>query len=110
MSFDGHLDQADEFVLHGWAHSSQIPELTIHVDIVINGRLAARARAGDFRADLEVTGKGDGRKAFSFNPCEHWTKDENLVEIFISGTDHLLWNGRQVIKASTLVEHGKNRD
>src|SRR5271169_1244611 len=49
MSFDGHLDEAGESVLHGWAHSSAIPELTIHVDIVINGRLVGRARAGNFR-------------------------------------------------------------
>jgi SAM-dependent methyltransferase len=104
MSFEGHLDEASEFVLHGWAHSWTLPKLVIHVDIVVNGRLAGRARAGNFRADLEVARKGDGRKAFWFNPFEHWTKYENLVEVFISGTDHVLWNGRQVIKAGTLLD------
>ncbi|MGH6838133.1 MAG: class I SAM-dependent methyltransferase [Methylocella sp.] len=110
MSFEGHLDEAGEFVLHGWAHSCTIPELVIHVDIVINGRLAGRTRAGNFRADLQVAGKGDGRKAFWFNPFDHWTQHENLVEIFISGTDHVIWDGRQLVKASTLAEHTARMD
>ena len=105
MSFEGHLDEAGEFVLHGWAHSRALPELVIHVDIVINGRLVGRARAGNFRADLAVAGIGDGRKAFWFNPYEHWTKYENLVEIYVSGTDHLLWNGRQLVISNTHAEH-----
>jgi hypothetical protein len=59
MSFDGHLDEASEFVLHGWAHSHAFPELVIDVDIAINGRLVGRAHA-----DLEVAGIRDGRKTF----------------------------------------------
>jgi SAM-dependent methyltransferase len=105
MSFDGHLDEVGEFVLHGWAHYSEVPELALTVDIVINGRLAGRARARDFRADLQLAGIGDGRKAFWFNPFEYLTKSENVVETFISGTDHPLWNGRQVIKTGRFAEH-----
>lgn len=105
MSFDGQLDKAEEFGLHGWVHCSDVPELALTVDIVINGRLAGRARAGNFRADLQLAGIGDGRKAFWFNPFEYLTKSENVVETFISGTDHLLRNGRQVIKASRLADH-----
>jgi SAM-dependent methyltransferase len=54
------------------------------------------------REDLQSAGIGDGRKAFWFNPYEYLTGDENVVEVFIAGTDQLLVSGRRSIKSQAL--------
>jgi SAM-dependent methyltransferase len=102
MSFVGHVDAAGEFCLHGWAHSNTLPQLTIHVDIVINGRLVQIVPATSFREDLQLAGIGKGRKAFWFNPYEYLTGDEDVVEVFVTGTDHLLVSGRRSIRGGAL--------
>jgi len=97
MAFRGRLDTANDFMLHGWAHSDDLPDLPVHIDIVINQKLACKLLADCYRPDLEAAGLGNGRKAFWFNPSEYFTEVENLVEVYFSDTDQLLDNGRKII-------------
>lgn len=110
MAFLGHLDAADEFLLHGWAHSEALPKLSLYVDIVINRRLVCRLLADSYRHDIEAAGFGDGRKAFSFNPFEYLSAAENLVEVYVSGTDQLLYGGRRVLPDLSSKEQVSSAD
>ena len=98
MAFLGRLDTANDFMLHGWAHNEALPNLSLHVDIVINRHLMCKLLADCYREDLEAAAFGNGRKAFWFNPHQYLVGPENLVEVYISGTDQLLDNGRQTIQ------------
>lgn len=104
MAFIGHLDSAGESGLNGWAHTDSLPNLSVHVDIVINRRRVSKLLADSYRSDVEAAGFGNGRKGFWFNPFEYLAFPENLVEVYISGTDHLLYNGRQIIRNFSVKE------
>jgi 2-polyprenyl-3-methyl-5-hydroxy-6-metoxy-1,4-benzoquinol methylase len=98
MAFLGHLDSATKFSMNGWVHNDTLPNLSLHVDILINRRRVCTLLANSYRGDVEAAGYGNGRKAFWFNPFERLTLPENLVEVFVTGTDQLLHNGRQTIR------------
>ncbi len=100
MAFSGYLDSADEFSMNGWAHTDTLPNRSVFVDILINRRRVCTLLANSYRSDVEAAGYGNGRKGFWLNPSEHLTVSENLVEVFITGTDQLLCGGRQTIRKS----------
>lgn len=110
MALHGHVDEASEFVIHGWAYDDAALGESVEIDVVIGGALVGTVRADQFRHDLRDAGYGDGRKAFWFNPFEHWTQSDNAVQLLFAGTDRLLVNGSQNVPARPLVNKSALRE
>jgi SAM-dependent methyltransferase len=104
VALHGHLDEAGEFAIHGWAHDDLSPDQPLTIEILIGGTLAGAVQADLFRYDLRDAGFGDGCKAFWFNPFEHWTGIENTVQIRVAGSDRALPNGSQTVRVRTLQQ------
>jgi len=107
MPFHGHVDEANQFALHGWLYCVSHPALVPSVDIVVNRRLITRVLAGIFRHDLAAENFADGCRAFWFNPFESLKLGPNVVEIFISGSDQLVPNGRHVVASELSADRSQ---
>jgi SAM-dependent methyltransferase len=104
VALHGHVDEASEFGIHGWAHDDSSPGEPVAIEVLIGGRLAGTVRAELFRHDLREAGFGDGCKAFWFNPFEHWSRSENSVQVRFAGSDRVLINGSQTVRARPLAQ------
>ena len=100
------LEHAEEFLLQGWAFEPETPDVTIAVDIHINGRFIARVPAGTLRGDLKAAGYGTGYHAFFFNPQDYLTAPRNLIEVRESASSALLAAGSKIVETELAV----NRD
>lgn len=100
------LEHAEEFLLQGWAFEPKTPDVTVSVDIHINGRFIARVPAGTFRSDLKAAGFGTGYHAFFFNPQDYLAAPRNLIEVRESASSALLAAGSKVVATELAV----NRD
>jgi phospholipid N-methyltransferase len=109
MAFLGFLDVAEESSIEGWAHSDTLPNLPLHVDVLINRRRVVKLLADSYRWDVEAAGFGDGRKGFGFNPSAYLTLPENIVEVYISGTDQLLNGGLRTIRNAQAMAESRWR-
>lgn len=78
MSFQGAVEEANQFAIRGSLTSDTFPSLATYVDIVINRRVSATLPA---------------KSGFSFNPSASLKPGTNLVEVFVSGSDQMLSNG-----------------
>lgn len=65
-SVDGYLDSCDGGVLTGWIANKTLPGESQEIEILVDGRLFARARADIFRGDLVQAGIGKGKHGFRF--------------------------------------------
>ena len=94
------LEEADEFVLRGWALYKANPAITISLDIFINNQFIARVPAGTFRSDLQAEGFGDGRHAFYFNPFDYLSRPENFIDVRESSSSQQIYGGHRIVKTS----------
>ena len=62
----GHLDQTSHHKVAGWALDDANPARPVRLVITVNGAIAGRILANQYRADLKAAGLGDGRCAFEF--------------------------------------------
>jgi hypothetical protein len=61
----GSFDQLTPRMILGWARDPDAPERPVDLVILDNGVVIAEVSAGDYRADLQAAGLGDGRHGFS---------------------------------------------
>jgi hypothetical protein len=66
VQYDGVLDVAGPGEISGWAWSSAAPDDPVDVDLWASDELLATVRADLFREDLQQSGIGSGRHAFTF--------------------------------------------
>lgn len=62
----GHLDQTSHHKVAGWAFDEANPSRPVRLVITVNGTVAGRILANQYRADLKAAGLGDGHCAFEF--------------------------------------------
>ncbi len=62
----GHLDDAGDGTLRGWAQDPDRPEVPVCLEILVDGAVLGHAVANLFRADLAEAGLGSGRHGFAF--------------------------------------------
>jgi hypothetical protein len=104
VALHGHIDEAGEFAIHGWAHNEEAPDQPADVEVAINDVVVGTVRANLFRPDLRDAGYADGRKAFWFDPFEFWTRRENKLEIRFPGSGNLLVHGSRMVRTRTLAD------
>lgn len=61
----GYIDRVDGVLVAGWAWDRARPDLALDIEIHVDGRLAATARADVLRKDLAEAGYGNGAHAFT---------------------------------------------
>lgn len=64
-AYEGAIDAADCTTIRGWVWDSTKPNSAVTINVTIDGNLYTQATAGDYRADLQASGKGDGYHGFS---------------------------------------------
>jgi hypothetical protein len=64
--FEGSLDKVEVATLGGWVWDVSKPNTPIKVDIYDGTTLLASVVAQEYREDLKVAGKGDGKHAFNY--------------------------------------------
>jgi len=64
--FQGYLDSAADGNLSGWGWKAG-DDNPVDVDILIDGRFAARLTAANYRDDLETAGIGSGNHGFVYS-------------------------------------------
>ena len=63
-AYEGTLELTNCDTLRGWVWNKDQPDVTVDVDIYVDGALVGTARANRDRADLVDAGKGNGRHGF----------------------------------------------
>lgn len=61
---EGWVDRISGRWLGGWARDPEHPHLSVRLDVLLDGRLVARAVANRYRGDLEALGMGFGQHGF----------------------------------------------
>lgn len=94
--YEGFLDAATCYQISGWAWDTAKPNDAIYVNLFYDGsslNKIASIPAGDYRADLETAGKGNGKHAFGYYMPEK-LKDGyvHTIHAQFSGTTTNLWN------------------
>jgi hypothetical protein len=64
--FEGSFDKLEVVSLGGWAWDVSKPNTPIKVEIYDGTALLATIPAQEFREDLKIAGKGDGKHAFNY--------------------------------------------
>ncbi|MEM4934846.1 MAG: hypothetical protein QXY78_02825, partial [Thermoplasmata archaeon] len=82
--FGGNVDTIKDLTVYGWAINWQDPENKVDVNIFIDYKLIATAKADSFRIDLKNKGIGDGFHAFQITlPEIPQFANEHLLEVFV---------------------------
>lgn len=81
----GHVDEASDGVLYGWAFQPDAPDRRLCVDVLIDGRFVGQARAHLFRQDLLNAGYGNGRYGFELLIGDTLPADLDGVRAFALG-------------------------
>lgn len=63
---EGSFDKLEVSSVGGWAWDASRPETPIQVEIYDGKTLLSTITASEFREDLKVAGKGDGKHAFNY--------------------------------------------
>jgi SAM-dependent methyltransferase len=90
------LEHAEEFMLQGWAMHPASRDVTVSVDIHINGLFTARIPAETYRSDLDST-YGSGHHAFFFNPFDYLSSRSNRIEVRESSSGTLIAGGSRIV-------------
>jgi GT2 family glycosyltransferase/glycosyltransferase involved in cell wall biosynthesis len=103
-AFQGNLDSCGPDFISGWLHDTRQPGAAFEVEIRVNGKPVARARADLFRKDLLESKIGDGRCAFQL-PLPEIVYDglEHLVEVREASSGFLLPGSPRTIVAKAAV-------
>jgi cephalosporin hydroxylase len=64
-ALEGRVDGHDEHMVWGWVWYPARPDLTVNVQLLIDGNVVAEAEANDYRGDLLDLGKRDGFCGFA---------------------------------------------
>lgn len=68
MPLRGHLDVVSRLRIAGWAQDADSPDTPVSLIVSIDGQVAGRLLADNYRSDLEKASIGNGRYAFDFRP------------------------------------------
>jgi SAM-dependent methyltransferase len=95
---EGHLDSVDSSRAQGWAWDRERPNDPVHVDLLVDGQLAATVLADVYGADLELGGIGNGHHRWSLSTTEYLGDGAmHLIAVRHHGTDlHLAQSPRRV--------------
>jgi hypothetical protein len=78
----------------GWAANDADFNQPVHVEILVNSRVAATLPCVRFREDLRAAGIGDGCKGFEFAPDAYLVPGRNVLEVRYAGADVVVPKGR----------------
>ena len=65
-SFAGRIDEVDRGRVRGWVFDAKRPNMPVSLDVLVNGELAMRVAAADFRSDLSGLLRDNGCHGFGF--------------------------------------------
>jgi GT2 family glycosyltransferase len=105
----GYVDALTPSEIVGWAYTPTAPDVPVPITIFVGGKYAATIRADIFRPDLQAAGKGDGRKAFRFDPAPYLSDGETPVRVAFAATGETVPNGRAKLKRE-LTPSGEDWD
>jgi hypothetical protein len=66
MAYEGYVDIVNDREIVGWVYDDANENQPLTVEIFAGGRIVAKIRADEFRADLKAAGKGNGQHAFRY--------------------------------------------
>jgi hypothetical protein len=102
MAVVGHVDEISRKMVVGWAADNEQWEREVEVAVFVNGKLAARFFANQFRDGLKgsVSKDATGKYGFEylFEPSLSII-EEQKIEVKAVGASQLLPNGSKVLKA-----------
>lgn len=89
--YEGRLERVENTVVHGWVWDKAYPDMTVFVDVLVDGLLLATVAANRERGDLKNAEIGDGCHGF-FCALPAWLQDGKEHEIMtrVSGTNQVL--------------------
>lgn len=90
---DGFVEGFRNGNLSGWAYFPSDPSTRPGVEVTLEDRILAVARADEFRGDLLQAGKGDGRYGFSISSARLGlsSNQEFTLDVYVTGPSrHLL--------------------
>ena len=96
--FEGMIDVLAGTTLTGWCWQKGSDEI-FEVDLCLDGRITARARADLFRGDLRDARIGDGRHAFFFDLAPFNVTPDTVVTVNMTGKTFQLTNGGKPLRA-----------
>ena len=87
FGFLGCLDSASPMHAAGWAIDLANPHGRVALDLVVDGAVVGRVRAGEARDDLQAQGLGDGKNAFDAAlPEHHDPAASRIIGVRLAGT------------------------
>ncbi|RRA99985.1 putative Ig domain-containing protein [Larkinella rosea] len=90
-AFDGYVYGADCSTFRGWAWDGNKPNTPVSVEILDGPNVIGTLTAGEFRADLQKAGKGNGNHAFYFSIPERLIDNNlHLLTARIRGSNFIL--------------------
>ena len=85
MAIEGYVDRFTDTFVAGWAWDSDEPTRHVDVDILVDGELAARVCAGQYRDDLRKNNIGDGNHAFSYSFPSPIDPERHAISAHVQG-------------------------
>jgi hypothetical protein len=104
----GSFDQLTPLTILGWARNPDAPERPVDLMILDNGVVIAEVSAGDYRADLEEAGLGDGRHGFSVTiPAGLSSFSQHVVRVLRRGDGVELPGSPMILEAAIAPPYRK---
>ena len=98
MGYEGHVDRIENCWIFGWAWRHESPDEPVSVDLYVDDRREISTVAGAYRADLEQTGKGNGRHAFEITlPEKYCDGQAHSIRLCYHGTNADLYGSPQTV-------------
>lgn len=103
--FMGGLDDAEKGVIRGWAWDRRLGEQPAAIELLVDGTVVAQVSANQFRADLKMTGFGQGRHGFGVAMRRPWCDgQEHLLQIRFKGSGAILDSASKRLKLALPVD------